>query len=319
MANITNLTVGGTTYNLQQANQTLTNLHDNNTSTYQSDCTASGLHASACGSGSTATGDYSHAEGRSTTAAALYSHAEGFSSSTPITGTGTHAEGYNTTANAYYSHTEGYNTTANGNYSYSSGYYTTAACTAQTVVGSYNVIDTTTSTTHPSGTSSYGQYAFIVGNGDSDASRTNLLAIDWEGNMYVNNSSQPIGHIILVSRSSNISTTSGTTKAVLTVNTMTKGIWLVNYGVRFAFHATGYRRISFHTEQAWSGVELQLPASGKAWMQLQNTKVIEVTEDNQNWYLNATQNSGSSLAVEGADDTSTQSATYVYAVKIAEV
>lgn len=84
------------------------------------------------------------------------------------------AEGYETKASGDYSHAEGFRTTASGNYSHSEGYYTTAQRESQTVIGEYNVLDTTGSTT------TRGDYAFIVGNGTSSA-RSNAYALEWDG------------------------------------------------------------------------------------------------------------------------------------------
>ena len=75
-----------------------------------------------------------------------YSHAEG--ESTTTIGLASHAEGYGTLAQGYYSHAEGNNTIAQGAY--------------QHVQGQFNQ-------------SSSAQSAFIVGNGTSDATRSNLI------------------------------------------------------------------------------------------------------------------------------------------------
>jgi hypothetical protein len=75
-----------------------------------------------------------------------YSHAEG--ESTTTIGLASHAEGYGTLAQGYYSHAEGNNTIAQGNY--------------QHVQGQFNQ-------------SSSAQSAFIVGNGTSNSSRSNLI------------------------------------------------------------------------------------------------------------------------------------------------
>ena len=149
-----------------------------------------------------AVGDYSHAEGRNTDAIGSESHAEGYD--TTASGNGSHTEGYATTASGGDSHAEGYMSTASGDYSHAEGhnatasgteahaegngtsasgdrshvegFYTSAASELQHVQGKYNVVD------------SNGKYAHIIGNGTGNNSRSNALAIDWDGKLYVNNS-----------------------------------------------------------------------------------------------------------------------------------
>ncbi len=121
-----------------------------------------------------AIGEYSHAEGQSTIAKGNYSHSEG--SATIANGASSHVEGYKTTANGQISHAEGSNTTANGSYSHAEGDNTIAASARQHVQGKYNIEDTNS------------KYAFIIGNGTGNNSRSNALAIDWDGKLYVNNS-----------------------------------------------------------------------------------------------------------------------------------
>jgi len=75
-----------------------------------------------------------------------YSHAQG--DNTVASGTGSHAEGYDAVASGLYSHAEGLATVASGSY--------------QHVQGQYNL-------------SSSAQSAFIVGNGTSNGSRSNLI------------------------------------------------------------------------------------------------------------------------------------------------
>ena len=92
-------------------------------------------------------GGYSaHAEGANNRAVGPFSHAEG--DDTQAIGQGSHAEGQSTQAIGRYSHTEGLDTIALGSY--------------QHVQGKYNI-------------TSSAQSAFIVGNGTSNASRSNLI------------------------------------------------------------------------------------------------------------------------------------------------
>lgn len=138
---------------------------------------ASGNYAYAEGYGSLASGSSSHAEGYAE-ASGWCSHAE---ASSRATSNHCHAEG-NSTASGSYAHSEGYSQ-ADGNYSHSQNEGTIAAKKAQTAIGTYNVEDESTATTHPSGDSGYGESAFIIGNGTSTVSRSNAFAVDWNGNV----------------------------------------------------------------------------------------------------------------------------------------
>jgi hypothetical protein len=94
----------------------------------------------------TASGFYSHAQGSNTQAIGNTSHAEG--QGTAAIGAGSHAEGSGTISSGSYSHAEGRSTVALGDY--------------QHVEGQFNVL-------------SSAQSAFIIGNGTSNASRSNLV------------------------------------------------------------------------------------------------------------------------------------------------
>ena len=82
------------------------------------------------------------------------------------------SEGYNTLGYGGASHVEGGYTTASGGYSHSANYYTGAMSSCQTVIGKYNVLDSSNT------------YAFIIGNGTS-ATRSNAFTVDWEGNLNI--------------------------------------------------------------------------------------------------------------------------------------
>ncbi len=84
-------------------------------------------------------------------------------------------EGFNTKANGMTSHAEGDSTTASGVCSHAEGIGTTAQRKSQTVIGEYNVLDTTGSA------STRGDYAFIVGNGTGSSARSNAYALEWDG------------------------------------------------------------------------------------------------------------------------------------------
>lgn len=140
-----------------------------------------GSYSTAEGYYTTAGGSYSHAEGHYTVANGEYAHAEG--STSYAVGYGSHAEGLGSHANGEGSHAEGAATVADGNESHAAGHGTRAAKRAQTAIGTYNVEDAATSTTHPSGNSEYGEHAIVLGNGTLPTSRSNALTVDWSGNV----------------------------------------------------------------------------------------------------------------------------------------
>lgn len=65
---------------------------------------------------------------------------------------------------------------ATGEYSHAGGHGTVATGEAQHVEGTYNIEDTEN------------KFAHIIGNGTNQDKRSNAFAIDWNGNIYVNNS-----------------------------------------------------------------------------------------------------------------------------------
>lgn len=161
--------------------------------------TASGTHSHAEGE-HTIAGNCSHAEGYNTQATS-YSHAEGYESQAnnyshaegyqaKATGLYSHAEGYKTTASGKHSHAEGDNTIA-GNYSHAEGQNTRAVSSShaegvgthsskvgQHVQGKYNFNYGTSESPDA------GNFAHIIGNGESDAKRSNAHTVDWKGNAW---------------------------------------------------------------------------------------------------------------------------------------
>ena len=150
------------------------------------DTKANGTSSHAEGYDTTASGSYSHAEGSGTTASGQSSHAEG--SDAEASGTISHAEGYGTTASGWCSHAEGAESIASGDDSHAQNTSTIASKYAQTAIGTCNIEDTSTTTTHPDGDSSHGQYAFIIGNGVNSGARSNALTVDWNGNVVASGS-----------------------------------------------------------------------------------------------------------------------------------
>ena len=147
---------------------------------------APGNQSHAEGSDTTASGRRSHAEGYDTIASGPNAHSEG--ASTTASGISSHAEGTGTTASGSQSHAEGGGTMALKGCSHAEGIHTIAASSCQHVQGRYNIED------------SEGKFAYIIGNGTSDTERSNAFAIDWEGKIYINNSSVGIDLNSLLAR-----------------------------------------------------------------------------------------------------------------------
>lgn len=135
---------------------------------------ATNIWAHAEGADTHAAGDTSHAEGYSTKASGESSHSEGHH--TWSGGFGSHSEGRGTSAEGGASHAEGEYSYAAGEYSHAEGHGTVATGEAQHVEGTYNIEDTEN------------KFAHIIGNGTNKDKRSNAFAIDWNGNIYVNNS-----------------------------------------------------------------------------------------------------------------------------------
>jgi hypothetical protein len=136
--------------------------------------TSSGNYSHVEGRGSTSSGSYSHAEGKGTDSSGSDSHAEGANTissgvsshaegdGTESFGANSHSEGQNTLANAKGSHAEGSGTTTYGEYSHSEGLGTITNGQFQHVQGQFNLTAST-------------QSAFIIGNGVTNSSRSNLV------------------------------------------------------------------------------------------------------------------------------------------------
>lgn len=129
-----------------------------------------------------AIGSLATAEGRETIASGYCSHAEG--NYTEASGSSSHSEGQNTEASGNFSHAEGENSSATGYASHAEGDHTIASGESSHVQGRYNTEDTA------------GVYAHIVGNGESNSTRSNAHTVDWDGNgwfagdVYVGGTSQ---------------------------------------------------------------------------------------------------------------------------------
>lgn len=172
---------------------------------------ASGYAAHAEGMYTIASGSYAHAEGVNTTASDQMAHAEG--TGTNATGVASHAEGQSTLAFQFASHAQGMYTIASGPASHVFGRYNIAdsyASWPEWVAGtSYSVNDKVKRTTVENEETTYlgyvcatansdttfnpvhwsppviMNYVEIVGNGESQSTRSNARALDWNGNQYL--------------------------------------------------------------------------------------------------------------------------------------
>lgn len=134
---------------------------------------AIGNYSLAEGMDTLASGYYSHAEGIDTKTVGYFSHAEG---NITIAGGGSaHSEGEETMALGVAAHSEGYQTIASGYDSHAQGVGTIANRLASTAIGLYNISDADGSDY------TRGNYALIIGNGNSEGSRSNALTVDWDG------------------------------------------------------------------------------------------------------------------------------------------
>ncbi len=185
---------------------------------------SSGEASHAEGQGTKAVGNYSHSEGQITIANGLSSHAEGINSNAD--GSGAHAEGYYTQANGQFSHSEGAYAIANGEGSHAGGRGTIAEGEYQTVIGGYNLPDTT-------------DYAFILGNGSITGSSTLLLAAANQVEVFGNTKTETIQ----IAES-----TTPTPGHVLTTDAQGNGTW----------QAVGVGTDTFVTAASLNGSDLEI-------------------------------------------------------------
>lgn len=171
----------------------------------------------------TSLGAYAHVEGYFSQAKADCSHAEG--RETVALETCSHAEGFSSQANGQASHAEGSNTIASGYISHAGGEHTIAQRLAQTVIGRYNSPDT-----QGLNQNSYGKYAFIIGNGESDSNRSNAFTVDWDGEIgtnYITASRVTTNSLYSINGAQNFNN-----KQVPTVDQVQGAINLANFGDR---------------------------------------------------------------------------------------
>lgn len=273
--------------------------HAEGTSQY-GDIVASGVGSHAEGSHTQATKFAAHAEGANTTASGNSAHAEG--NLTTASGDYSHVEGYNSTASGDYAHAEGFATTASGGYTHAGGYQTTAGYDYQTAIGKFNQNKSTN--------------LFEIGYGSSAASPANVFEVDTSGNgsfagalssssLTLAGHSTAIGSQLSTSISSAQTVSNNSTKALGSISLPT-GTWLLMAHVQFSNNTTGYREISLSTTSGSIGetydhmsfAKSQAPSGGNAVLNCHDV-VVNSSSSNATYYLNAWQNSGSSLTATG--------------------
>lgn len=295
---------------------------------------ATGDYALAEGAGTTASGDYSHAEGYGTTASGNRSHAEG--SDTTASGFQAHSEGQNTTATANWSHAEGYGThaieemahseggettasglrshaegsgtVASGFASHASGQNTIATKNAQTVIGRYNIEDVSPG-------DPYGEFAFIVGDGQDENSRSNAFDVSWGGGLgvygppaFANSTVREswvnsLGMGTVTERngtSTSVPNASDTT--LCNSSGLSAGTYILQCMAQFGASSSGRRVLFLATSSTGSNISRYTQIIGAPspsnYTQMSFTYIVTVTSTTT-FYLRAYQNSGGSINVTG--------------------
>ncbi len=114
--------------------------------------------------------------------------------------------------------------------------------------------------------------------------------------LYLLGHASPVGYVKPTANlSSQKNITSGTTLAVVSIS-LEAGTWIIIARARFSANATGYRRINISTTSADSGAHVQVPAVSGAVTQLALTRIVSHSATTT-YYLNAYQNSGSTLTM----------------------
>lgn len=243
---------------------------------------AKGLAAHVEGGNNLALGDRSHAEGNSTIAK----------------GGSSHTEGYLTQALANNSHAQGHGSIAKSARSSAEGNYTIAASINQHVQGKYNIEDST------------GKIAHIVGNGTSDADRSNAHTLDWDGNawfagdVYVGGTSMANATKLENLNTNNLVSKTGDTmtgKLILpTADIKTNGMSLISFydndtlcgvvGADNSVHHTTYL-INYHPDNStYNGYLLPTHSGSNAMYHFLTTKDIVASTTELNYSQGLTGN-----------------------------
>ena len=253
---------------------------------------ASGDNTHAEGYGSTASGDFSHAEGNNTISSGDYSHAEGDNSI--ASGDFSHAEGgWGTEASGQSSHAEGAGSIASGGTSHAQNRGTIAGYSNQTAIGAYN--------------NNISGNAFEIGNGVDSNNRSNALTVDWSGNIKasggitVEDHNSEIGTVVDAYLTADKAVATSTNVALFYI-TLDKGIWIIAAGLRFPSNATGRRVGNISQTSGDTAYQVQYPPANGGPTQLRWNVIATVTADNAKYYLNAWQNSGSSMTMPASGE-----------------
>ena len=131
--------------------------------------------------------------------------------------------------------------------------------------------------------------------GRYDQVEIDVPELHFEGDIYISGFSTPVGtRHVGTTNEGNIS--NGGTRAVANV-TVEPGIWILDCQCRFAANATGYRRLGVSSTSGNNTLDVQYGASGSGVTEIRYCRTYNNNGDsNVTLYLNATQNSGGSLA-----------------------
>ena len=157
---------------------------------------ASGIGSTAMGSNTTASGSFSTAMGTTTVASGGSSTAIG--SGAEASGFSSLAMGTTTTASGDYSLAMGLGTTASGFNSTTTGNNTVASGYASTAMGNFNVLNTADNATAYSATNT----AFSIGNGTTNALRSDAFKVLFNGTTTIGTSTPIGGSMFAVNRTS---------------------------------------------------------------------------------------------------------------------
>lgn len=225
----------------------------------------------------------SHTEGTNTATYGNYAHAEG--SNTNALGLASHAEGFYAAAGGMYSHAEGANTQALGLASHAEGYLTIASGSYQHVQGQCNI-------------SSSAQSAFIIGNGTSAGSRSNLVFASGSefqvtGSLKVSGSVNVSGSFVLDGHTqfnhgmfyhtASQSVGNGTSgSATLSTTAVANGVSITN-GSRITIVNPGYYNIQFSAQLAQgAGTANFYVWFKKNGVNMSNTTSVKTLQNNTN-------------------------------------
>lgn len=131
------------------------------------------------------------------------------------------------------------------------------------------------------------------------------------GNLTLKEHNSPIGTIIESHPTTAISVPTSTATKLCQI-ILYPGTWVVTYGVRFPANNTGIRRINLATSSGAGDSNIQVNATTSGITQLTSTRVYNLSSQTT-FYLNAWQNSGSTLSLVAGGD---NYANYVKAIRI---